>query len=437
VLRTPDNSGILVGLDGTSGVAHVDPDELVVKTVIPTGRGRHRLAIDTDSRFLCVTNAESGTATIVDLASELPVREVNCGNTPLAVTYGPAADLFYVALINGETVVALDPSDGEIVSRIKCPRGVVDIEVEPEGRFLFLVSPTENSVTIIDSATNSVMGSTGAVQAPDQIVFTGDFAYIHNTRRANVTLINLGRIASGQVVVTELGIGRQPTTAAPRSMSVADMITPTPEGNAVMVANPADKLVYYYVEGMMASMGNFQTYKRIPDGVLVLDRSLRETSPGIYSTYIRPTRSGIHDMPFVLDQPRIKHGFEVEVIAGEGIVQMPVISTVKLENLSPDLRVKPGEEHRLNFRILDQSTGEPVVGLEDVMAMVLLMPGIWQERHLAREVEPGIYQIVQKFPDRGRHGLLISVPSRGASFNDLEMIQIDVYPDVHGRRGPR
>lgn len=437
LLLTADNSGLWVGLDGASGVALIDPEELVVKTVVPSGLGSHRLAVDSVSDFLCVTNSKSGTASIIDLNSTLPVREVAIGQDALSVAYCPAADLFYAASMRGETVFAIDASDGDVVAKIPAPRGIVDLEVEPGGRFLFLVSTVADTVSVIDTATQSVLASSSAVYSPDQISFSGGFAYIHNTERANVTLINLERIYGGELVVTELGIGRLANTSAPKALSIADMIVSTPEGNAVMVANPADKLIYYYVEGMMASMGNFQTYKRTPDGVLVLDRSLRESSPGVYSTYIRPTRAGIHDMPFVLDQPRIKHGFEVDVFPREGVVQVPAASPVALRDLDADRRIRPGEKRDLKFQLIDTSTKKPVIGLADVQVMVVLMPGIWQERHHATEVEPGIYQITQEFIERGRYGMLVSCPSRGASFNDLEMIRISVYPDAHGRRGPR
>ena len=48
----------------------------------------------------------------------------------------------------------------------------------------------------------------------------------------------------------------------------------------MLVANPADRLVYYYMEGMAAPMGNFRAAGRSPKAALVLDRSLRETRAG-------------------------------------------------------------------------------------------------------------------------------------------------------------
>ena len=49
-------------------------------------------------------------------------------------------------------------------------------------------------------------------------------------------------------------------------------------------------MVYYYKEGMAAPMGSFSNYGRRPRAVRVVDRSLREQSPGIYRTEARLRR---------------------------------------------------------------------------------------------------------------------------------------------------
>ena len=49
-------------------------------------------------------------------------------------------------------------------------------------------------------------------------------------------------------------------------VSLADVIVPAPEGDSVLVANPADRVIYYYSEGMAAPMGSFQNYRRNLEG---------------------------------------------------------------------------------------------------------------------------------------------------------------------------
>ena len=79
--------------------------------------------------------------------------------------------------------------------------------------------------------------------------------------------------------------------------SDSDTTAPT-----VITTNPADKAIYYYREGMAAPMGHFKNFKVEPRAVMVVDRSLREVEPGVYSTDVKLTRSGQFDVPFFLDQ---------------------------------------------------------------------------------------------------------------------------------------
>src|SRR6185436_8142912 len=80
-------------------------------------------------------------------------------------------------------------------------------------------------------------------------------------------------------------------------------IVPAPEEGAVLVANPADKMIYYYTEGMAAPMGSFQNYRRDPRALLVLDNSLAETASGVYSTTVRLGEAGHMTLRFCWIRP--------------------------------------------------------------------------------------------------------------------------------------
>ena len=77
------------------------------------------------------------------------------------------------------------------------------------------------------------------------------------------------------------------------------MIVPTPEQSAVLVANPTDKTIYFYAEGMNAPMGSFQNMGREMRAALAVDRSLRETEPGVYIAHFRLPADGAYDVAFV------------------------------------------------------------------------------------------------------------------------------------------
>src|SRR6185503_20448874 len=112
---------------------------------------------------------------------------------------------------------------------------------------------------------------------------------------------------SGQPDIAKLPGGQNAPEEAPADASIADVMVPAPEGNSILLANPADAIIYYYSEGMAAPMGSFQNYRRQPRAVMVVDRSLRETTAGVYTTTTKLPKSGVYDVAFLLDSPRITH----------------------------------------------------------------------------------------------------------------------------------
>ena len=71
--------------------------------------------------------------------------------------------------------------------------------------------------------------------------------------------------------------GQNPPDKASRPSPAASIVQ-VPGANAVLVANPADRAIYFYKEGMAAPLGHFRNYNREPRAVLVVDRSLQERS---------------------------------------------------------------------------------------------------------------------------------------------------------------
>lgn len=50
-------------------------------------------------------------------------------------------------------------------------------------------------------------------------------------------------------------------------------------------------------------MGSFSNYRQEPRAVMVIDRGLKEVSPGNYETVARLESNGIHDVAFFIDAP--------------------------------------------------------------------------------------------------------------------------------------
>jgi hypothetical protein len=215
------------------------------------------------------------------------------------------------------------------------------------------------------------------------------------------------------------------------------MIAPTPEGNAVMIANNGDRMIYYYVEGMMAPMGTFSNYKRRPRALLLLDRSISEVAPGTYSAQIKLRRSGTFDVPLLLEQPRMHNCFQLVVGESPDGEQERAGTSIAVEAMFKDQRFKAGEAVPLRFKITDATTKQPVTGLNDLRVLVFEPPGVWQQRQLSKEIGAGVYEVTQTFPRAGVFNVMVAVASRGVTFADFPFNAVQVFESAPGREAKK
>lgn len=309
----PDGRFAWVGLDGAAKVAVLDTSSNKLVATIKAGAGFHGIAFTADSRLAFVTNSAADTVSVIDTKTLAHITDIKVGKTPSPIAYSSASKRIYVATLNGATIEVIDPAKGQVVKTIQTKSGSAALRFEPKGRFAFVVNQLESKVFILDSVTDDLVAETGVVKEPDQVVFTSRYAYVRGTQSEKISLIELGQLSSGKISPVEVTAGREPPGSAPKEIGVSDMLAPTPEGNAVMIANAPDQMLYYYVEGMMAPMGSFTNYNRRPRALLVLNRSLTETAPGLYSTPIKLTAAGRYDVPVLIDQPRLVNCFQLEI----------------------------------------------------------------------------------------------------------------------------
>jgi YVTN family beta-propeller protein len=432
VALQPDGRYVWVGLDDSPKVAVIDTTTNQLAAMIPVGNGLHNLAFTEDSRFAYVTNSAADTVSAIDIKALKKIADIGVAKTPVPIAYSSASHLFYVAGINGASIDVIDPNKQQAVASIPIKQGVVALKFDPEGRYAFAVNQIESAVSVVDAATNSIVASSEVVRGADQVTFTRRYAYIRGTESEKFSLIEIGDAKKGKLAPVTIQAGQKPPSASPKDIGVADMIAPTPEGNAVMIANAPDEVIYYYTEGLMAPMGTINNYKRRAHAVMLIDHSLAEVAPGVYSAPIKLRRGGRFDVPMLIDQPRIANCFQLEVADSPEGEKQQARTAIASEALFKDQRFKPGEPVRLRFKIVDSITREPVAGISDVHVLTYEPPGVWQQRQFAKEVGGGVYEATQVFPEAGLFRIMIAVESKGVRFVDLPYTDVAVIQEVKG-----
>ncbi|HEV2801272.1 MAG TPA: cytochrome D1 domain-containing protein [Pyrinomonadaceae bacterium] len=419
-----DGRYLWVGTDGLNetapgGVTVIDTTTQKVVAQITTGAGHHEIAFSSDDRFAYVTNRTDGTLSVVEVARLAKVKDLKTGAHPSSLAYSPLGRAVYVAHEREGRIAVVDPASHTIAAGIETKPGVATLRFAPDGRHGFAVNPKENVVHIFDASTNRLLHNVSVADAPDQVTFTKQFAYVRALGNEHVSMINLSQLGAGTIESSVSRFpGGQKAPGLSASRSAADVVVPSAEQNAVLVANPADKMIYYYQEGMAAPMGSFTNYKREPRALMVWDASLREIAPGVYSTKTQLTARGNYDVAFLLDSPRIINCFEMSIKENPAFQKKREVA-IRVEPLLKEPNLRAGESVQLRFKVTDTQTKQPRADLKDMGVLTFLAPGIWQQRHWAKSVGEGVYEINFVPPQSGVYYIFFQCPSLGVAYRQI------------------
>jgi len=171
-------------------------------------------------------------------------------------------------------------------------------------------------------------------------------------------------------------------------------------------------------------MGNFQNYRREPLAVLIVDRSLRETNPGMYSTTVKLPASGDYDVAFLTDSPRIAHCFETAANPNPRLKEQRSVA-LRVESQVKEMTLPVGQNFPLRFKLIETSTNKVKDNLNDVRVLTFLAPGTWQRREFAKSLGHGIYEINLNVPEAGVYMVFFESGSMGVRYKDLPHLTLE------------
>lgn len=423
ITMQPDQHYVWVANDGNEkdGVTVIDPATLKVAAKIATGAGAHDIMVSSDNRIAFVSNRESETVSVIDIQKLVKLNDIKVGPGPASLALSELSKAIYVASEGDGSVTVIDEQNQKVIARMKTKPGARSIRFAPGGRYGFVLNTKESTVYIFDAASNRMLHEVKVGKAPDQIMFSDTFAFVRSLDTETVAMLRLGTIGK-EVDITDFPGGQ----AAPRKGSEpihADSMVLAPEGNSVILANPVDKVLYYYQEGMAAPMGNFENYRREPLAALVVDRSLREIKPGIYSTTIKLPASGRYDVAFLNDSPRVSHCFDLSADPNPALKEEKPVA-LRIEHQLKEMTLPVGKDFTFRFKLTDTATGNPKADLKDVRVLTFMSVGGWQRRDFATSIGNGMYEIKINVPQSGVYMVFFESASMGVRYRDLPYLML-------------
>jgi DNA-binding beta-propeller fold protein YncE len=422
VVMQADGKYLWVGNDSSeaseSGVTVVDPMTFAVAAHIITGKGHHEISFDEDQNVY-VTNEGEGTVSIISIQKLAKVKDIAIDKTPVAMVYSPQARGVYIASREG-SISVISAGKREVIATLMSKPGISALALTRDGRWGFVANSKEGKVLLFDASANKFIQEYQVGKSPDSLAFTDSYLYVRSREYAEVRLIplaNLGStVSSAEFPAGQLPPGVQADTLASPTVAALD-------GAAAFVVNPADRRIYYYQEGMAAPMFSIEGYGRTPKAAMVLDRSIHETSPGIYSVGLRLPKPGFYDVPVYTDAPSMSHCFELSVHVNP-LLKKKSDDPVALRALKNNVQVRPGQPATVAFRLIDPATDKPRDGLTDVEISVLRAEGLRQMHLSAEPAGDGVYQFTFTPPSEGVYYATVQIPSLRIKANRLPYMMI-------------
>jgi hypothetical protein len=421
----PDGRYLWVGDDaagdGPSGVVVLDARTLAEVGSVTTGSGHHEIAFTDDSLFALITNEDDGTLTVVDSQRLVPVAELEIGERPVTVQFSQLSQDAYVASAGGAVAVVARES-WRVVRTIETGPGLVAFRLDPTGRWGFAAHAEADRVDVIDVSRNAVVHRLDVGRLPHQLAFSDTYAYVRHLGSAEITLVPLPQLSGkGQPGLQTVNFGSRPPGEYPYP-SYADAISPTGEYGAMVATNPADRMVYYYMEGMIAPMGSFSAYGRVPRAVGVVDRSLRETDAGLYQATFKVPASGEYSVALLLDSPWVDNCFSFTAEPDPVKAQATPDDPVRIEYLTEARVTAAGRPFELQFALSRAGSAKPMAGIGDVLVLTTRPPGNWQRRQVARPLGDGRYSVTVPADKEGVYYVTVAVPSLDVDFAELPYV---------------
>ncbi|AKT37622.1 uncharacterized protein CMC5_017640 [Chondromyces crocatus] len=436
----PDGRSVWVGNDGDGTVSVLDARSGDLLKTLPVGPGHHELAFSGGGGTAWITNRAGASVTVIDAVALETIGQVEVGEGAVSIAASDEAGAVHVSLGERGEVVLIDAARRVVTGRVPLHPGLGNMSFEPRGRFSFALNPVANEVHVLDAATGSVAHHLTGLSAPDAVTFTDAYAYVRNAGAPKVSLVDRGLLGGDTTPpVVDVHAGQRAPASVRSGLAPFGMapIAAAPDGKGVLIANAADKSLYFYTEGMMVPAGSLPGYGREPRAVLIEDRSLDEVRPGVYATSARMGADGRYDVEVLLDRPRMAVCLKAEVApasdtvrakcSNSGCIDEPSITVEPL--FDTNLWLEAGSPVTLRFRAASKEG--PALDAKEMETMIIRFPVGYRWSGAPQAEGDGTFSVTFTPPSAGEYRLIASAPARGLPPGTLPFVPLRVFaPDT-------
>jgi outer membrane autotransporter protein len=192
VATSPDGKSAFITNNGSNTVSVFNNATNAV-IALPVGNSPVGVAITPNGQFAYVTNRGSNTVSVINTATNVVASIPNTGGTlPEGIAVTPNGQFVYVANTGlvppvgapSQTVSLIDTATNTVVPPALAVGSVpVGVAITPDGKFAYVANEFDNTVSVIDTTSNTQVDSIKVGSRPFGVAITpnGEFVYVTNS----------------------------------------------------------------------------------------------------------------------------------------------------------------------------------------------------------------------------------------------------------------
>jgi len=218
----PDGNHIYVAnaLDNTVSAIDATNRQAPIVTTIPVGNYPAAITVTPDGAGVYVANDIDGTVSFIDTTTNSVMATIRVGSGPEGIAVTPDGSQVYVADRSDNAISVIDTASNTVVKTIPVAADPVGVAVTPDGTRVYVVS--YSAISLIDAATNTVAWMTTVGGQLLKLAVTPDGKHVYITDRADNSVLVLETATNV--------LGRSIPLASPQGIGV------TPDGTRIYVA---------------------------------------------------------------------------------------------------------------------------------------------------------------------------------------------------------
>ena len=186
-------------IDGTVSVINTATN--TVSDTVTVGNGPAHVIVHPAGTFVYVTNGSDDTVSVIDAATNIVTATVPVGDGPHGLDVHPAGTFLYVVHTNDDILSIIDTATNTVVANVTVEPCSAQPAVHPAGTFVYVTSACNDQspqvVSVIETAGNTVIatvpvGIGGGFISPHGVEVdpAGTFAYVANIFDNSVSVID-------------------------------------------------------------------------------------------------------------------------------------------------------------------------------------------------------------------------------------------------------